>query len=325
MLNRHSIFLLLMAAAIIVPALRHNESWLSWWRGTNRLPQTVANSGQTNPFSFASYPRGQVDLGPNTIGQPLRLPATGSYNGSSVSIPTSTVPVAQPFLGSAGNPAAMPGTVLPPATITGMTPVTGPPIESVSPNGLNALALNGQNTVILSGDANGPNLAAVPMEFLPVADLGEIFRFDVSPDWVKQRWERISTNPGEFGLSGLRIPLVTGVNASDLQGSLTYYFDANKTAQKITFRGWTGNSAALLRLLSEKYGFKQQPTQWAGLFTSQNRSGPTGVIAMKHPNVISADNPSQQIALMLEINNPKGRFLLTEEMKSVVGVAAAKR
>ena len=106
---------------------------------------------------------------------------------------------------------------------------------------------------------------------------------------------------------------------------MTYYFDSNKRAQKITFRGWTGNSAVLLRLLSEQYGFKPQPTQWAGLFTSQNRNGTTGVLAMKHPNVISADNPSQQIALMLEINNPQGPFLLTEEMGAVIGVAAARR
>ena len=316
MLNRHSIFLVLMAAAIVIPALRHNESWLSWWRGTNRSPQSIASSAKTNPFSFASHPRGQVNLGPNTINQPLRQPSVSGFGGSPVSIPTSTVPVAQPFLGAAGNPAAAPGTVLPPTIITGMTPVTGPPLES---------ALNGQNTVIFSGDANGPNLNAVPLEFVPVTDLREIFRFDVSPEWVKQRWDRISTNPGEFGLSGLRIPLVTGVNASDLQGSMTYYFDSNKRAQKITFRGWTGNSAVLLRLLSEQYGFKPQPTQWAGLFTSQNRNGTTGVLAMKHPNVISADNPSQQIALMLEINNPQGPFLLTEEMGAVIGVAAARR
>ena len=126
-------------------------------------------------------------------------------------------------------------------------------------------------------------------------------------------------------MSGLRTPLVTGVNASDLQGSLTYFFDSGKNPQKITFRGWTGDSQPLVRLLTEKYGFTPQPTNWAGLYMSQNRRSPNGVLIMKHPHVISKDNPRQQVAIMMELNNPQGRFSLSEEMKSVLSVARANR
>ena len=329
MLKRNIIFLALILAAAFLPSLINNGTWFQNPDGSKRpASEAIGALNVKNPFQFASHARPSFDLSPGTIGKP----SPNTFNGI-----TSTVPVAPNGVGILGNPAQPQAIVNPnmipvtspilvPSAHGGLTAV-GSPIVGVNSSSLDASTLlaPGQQTIVLPGDANGPNLSAVPMEFLPITDLGEIFRFNVSPDWVKQRWDRISTNPGEYGLSGLRTPLVTGVNASDLQGSLTYFFDSGKNPQKITFRGWTGDSQPLVRLLTEKYGFTPQPTNWAGLYMSQNRRSPNGVLIMKHPHVISKDNPRQQVAIMMELNNPQGRFSLSEEMKSVLSVARANR
>lgn len=112
--------------------------------------------------------------------------------------------------------------------------------------------LNGR-TIVYSGDAQGPDLSGPPMEFIPTINLDEIFRFDASPSWVQQRWQRVSTCPNLDGLRGLRVALVTGTNPNDLHGSLTYFFDVNQTVQRISFQGWTGDSTKLLQFLTQKF------------------------------------------------------------------------
>lgn len=172
--------------------------------------------------------------------------------------------------------------------------------------------------VILPGNATGPDFNAVPLEFMPVANLGEIFRFDANTAWVKQRWERVSITNDKPGLKGLRVPLVTGVNTSDLFGSLTYYFDNRQALQKLTFRGWTGNPSGLVNFVTQNYGFKNQPTSSAGLYVAKSWTKSTGALYMQHPNFVSSKNPTQQVAILLEINNPKGPFELSTEVASMI-------
>ena len=162
-----------------------------------------------------------------------------------------------------GNPAfsGVPndGQLAPPATL-------GPPTNIVSgmPDMMAA------QTVILPGNEFGPDLTAKPLEFLPITDFSEIFRFNVTPNWVKGRWKRISTNPGEDGLQGMRVALVTGVNSWDLHGSLTYYFDNSKKCQRITFRGWTGDPSRFLNMLTQRFDFEAQETHLAGFYLADN-------------------------------------------------------
>jgi hypothetical protein len=171
--------------------------------------------------------------------------------------------------------------------------------------------------MIVPGNAYGPDFGAIPLEFMPITNLAEIFRFDVNPDWVRQRWDRASYRKGESNLSGLRVPLVTGVNTNDLFGSLTYYFDSNRKLQKITFRGWSGNPAPLVGFLTSRYQFRQQPTSAAGLYVAGSRRKKTGVLLLQYPSVISASNPTQQIAILMEINNPDGSLQVSNEVAAL--------
>jgi hypothetical protein len=173
-------------------------------------------------------------------------------------------------------------------------------------------------TLVFPGDANGPDLNAKPMSFVPVADFATLFRFDLTKDWVTSRWDRVSTTPADRGLHGMRVALVTGTNSWDLHGSLTYFFDANHRVQRISFRGWTGDANRLLQTVAGPYQLRPQPTHWAGLYVSKN-SG----LLMKHPAVIDKSNPVQRLALVLELNNPEGRTQISEEFKSFLQPAMA--
>lgn len=269
----------------------------------------------------------------------------------SIFLPTLVVClIAAPFLfsdgngenGSPGNPDSADvaayqtgyganGTFLPSARSVGAGGQTGYPFQqaSTSLNFQNAPAghpfdwANGGSGVPATNPANstgesGFGVGAPPMEFVPAMNLEEIFNFEIAPNWVKNRWKRVSTSPGSEGLHGLRVALVTGTNAWDLHGSLTYYFDQNQRCQRITFRGWTGDASRMEGMLTQKHGFKSQSSHLAGLFLRQSVWETTGALLLKHPTVIRQDNPVQQVAIVFEMNNPQSRFVISEEISTLI-------
>ena len=179
----------------------------------------------------------------------------------------------------------------------------------------------GGQTLVFSGDANGPDFTAPPMEFVPTFSFADIFRFDIDQSWISQRWERVSTSAGENGLRGLRVALVTGTNIDDLHGSLTYYFDDQQRVQRITFRGYAGDSTRLVQLLTDKFGFKLEKSRLAGLYLARKFSGPASGLVLKDPTVIRADNPTQRVAMALELNNPKSWIGMSPSFQAIVANA----
>ncbi len=71
-------------------------------------------------------------------------------------------------------------------------------------------------------------------------------------------------------------------------------------------------------LLTQRYGFEAQQTQLAGFYLAQKYWKSTGGLLMKYPPVISADNPSEQLAIMMEVNNPAGSFKLSDDFQSLI-------
>jgi hypothetical protein len=176
-------------------------------------------------------------------------------------------------------------------------------------------------TLTFGGNAYGPDLTAGPMQFVPVNNFQEIFRFDVSPVWAKQRWERLTAIPVENGLHGLRTALVTGTNSWDLNGALTYFFDQNHRTQRITFRGWVGDPTRLVNLATQHFGLKRRPTHWAGLYVANFGGSPTGGLLMKDPETIDRRNQVQRTAVIMEINQPAGGFKLSKEFAGLMASA----
>ncbi|MBS0265326.1 MAG: hypothetical protein JSS02_25555 [Planctomycetes bacterium] len=90
-----------------------------------------------------------------------------------------------------------------------------------------------------------------------VSDFGKIFRFDLTPQVIQQRWTRVSTSLSDEQWQGYRVPLVTGTADNDLAGSLTYYFDHQSKLRRITFLGTTGNPKRFVTYMAKYYGFQQ--------------------------------------------------------------------
>ena len=332
----------LLACAIGAPML-----YSTGWKSQNASPyQQAGYQTRVGEGNFGNQPFGQAQT---MIPIPLQTTSTGGVNataptGKSIFGPPPAASLQLPQFSNnnfANSPppqtvmaqpvAVAAGTQLP--VSTGLTPgmmVSGPAVSGstmINPAMVGMTPdFGAAETFVFPGNASGPDLNATPTDFIPVTNLAEIIRFDVYPNWVKSRWKRVSTNPGDAGLHGLRVALVTGTNTWDLHGSLTYYFDVNQRAQRITFRGWTGDSSRLVNLLTSQFGLKAQPTHWAGAYAAQNsRRVPTAGLLMQHPAVITRENPVQQVALVMELNHPEGSFQLSESFMNMLRYAVSNQ
>lgn len=152
----------------------------------------------------------------------------------------------------------------------------------------------------------------------PAEDLRDVIRFDVTPEWVKQHWPRVSANVYEHGLEGLRVPLVTGIDAADLHGALTYYFDRHQIVQRVTFDGFTGDIKPLADLVVTYHGFQQAPTRTANLYIKTYNSKPVGALRATYPAVIVSNAPTRQLEVMLEINSTLGEYRMSERFAGLL-------
>ncbi|MCA9107169.1 MAG: hypothetical protein KDA83_17250 [Planctomycetales bacterium] len=144
------------------------------------------------------------------------------------------------------------------------------------------------------------------------SDLRQVIRFDVTPNWIKANWPRVSVGWTEDGLEGFRVPLVTGTQVNDLTGALTYYFDAEHRVQRIRFVGNTGDASELVDLCTRYFEMRIEPTRIAGFYVRRYHGRPVNVLRVTHEAVIHAERPNQQLNLVMELNNPAGEYELSQ-------------
>jgi hypothetical protein len=152
----------------------------------------------------------------------------------------------------------------------------------------------------------------------PCGDFNEVFRADVSPDWVTQRWPRITTVTAESGLEGLRVPLMTGTKIDDLAGTLTYYFNAQHQVQRLAFDGFTGDDRRLLAALTQVYGLQSEPTLHAGMYVTRWNGQPTSVMRVSRAPVITTATAHAQYHLQLELNRPSHSYGLSPDFQKLI-------
>jgi hypothetical protein len=154
--------------------------------------------------------------------------------------------------------------------------------------------------------AMGTNPAVPQNPAQPTLD--EVLRFDVTVEWVMQRWPRVTTGLAHLQLQGYRVPLVTGTKLNDVAGALTYYFNALQQVQRITLRGTTGDPGLLMALLTSRYHFVRRLTSDPGLVVlesvdSSNRL--VGTLQIRSASVIQADQPYTRFAFDLTMDRTK--------------------
>jgi hypothetical protein len=133
----------------------------------------------------------------------------------------------------------------------------------------------------------------------------DVFRFDVSKEWVYQNWDRKSTGLADPELFGIRVALVTGTGRSDLAGSLTYLFDAEGRVAHISFRGRTADTTPLVQFLMQRYQFQRMEGP-AGEQLYQVRSGSSvySELRTRPESVLLEAAPNGSIGVVLELGRP---------------------
>lgn len=146
-----------------------------------------------------------------------------------------------------------------------------------------------------------------PLAGRPVADFGEVFRFDISTRWIAERWPHVSTGLAQLQLNGHRVPLVTGVEPTDLAGSLTYYFSPQQRVERLVFHGTTGDPSKLIAFLNRHYHFVHRPVNDPGLFIYEavDRNGNfAGSAEIRSSWTVRADEPLRQYQVKLQLERP---------------------
>lgn len=148
---------------------------------------------------------------------------------------------------------------------------------------------------------------STPLEGNPSMALEEVFRFDVTKEWVYERWARKSTALAELGLYGVRVPLVTGTEIHDLAGSLTYFFDASGQVQRISFKGQTGDTTRVVALAMQRYGLQPQSTAIVGqqLFQIQRGNDVISELATQPASVLWSSSPHDSFAVDFNLQRPE--------------------
>jgi hypothetical protein len=138
----------------------------------------------------------------------------------------------------------------------------------------------------------------------------QFFNFGITKGWVRGRWERVSTQLGSLDFQGYRVPLVTGTGIDDLAGSLTYYFDAQQTLQRITFQGTTGDINRITHLLSARYEMAHKATDDPSLVLVESRrrwgTKKTSQLRIRDAAVASSENAHRRFQLALVLERPAG-------------------
>ncbi|MCA9099809.1 MAG: DUF6690 family protein [Pirellulales bacterium] len=151
--------------------------------------------------------------------------------------------------------------------------------------------------------AEKSSATAAPPQLTDVADMAEVFRLDVSPVWVINRWTRVSTQLAGLDGQGYRVPLVTGSRADDLAGALTYYFTPQRQLKRITFNGTTGDPRRLVWLMNSRFQFQQKITPDAATFTYEANlaSNIPSTLEIRPMGIVRSDTPRSRYSIELDI------------------------
>lgn len=197
-----------------------------------------------------------------------------------------------PAFGAANHPATSPPPLLPPTGVSSY-PTTPTYPTTATPDSL-----------------------AIPANLQPPTTaryhrIQDVFRFNVSKEWIYQNWDRKSTGLGDPDLFGIRVALVTGTQRTDLAGALTYLFDGSGQLQHISFRGRTADTTPLVQFLSETYKFQRMEAP-AGEQLYQVRGGNDvySELRTRPESVLLEAAPNGSFGVVLELGRPESKRAL---------------
>lgn len=151
-----------------------------------------------------------------------------------------------------------------------------------------------------------------------VSDLRDVMRFDITPNWVLQRFSRVTTVLADTRLEGMRVPIVTGTRPDDIAGTLSYYFDGNGRLQRVSLHGFTGDPERLVSVMKTYYELEREPSLEAGVFTKRWNGDPVHFLRMTHAPVVYSDAVHQKYTVFLELNQPDLTYGISRQAELII-------
>ncbi len=167
-----------------------------------------------------------------------------------------------------------------------------------------------------------PQESAPSLTNAPVSDFREVLRFDITPAWIPQHFNRVTTVLADTRLDGLRVPFVSGTRSTDIAGSLTYYFDSQQTLRRIQLVGTCGDPTILVNLMLQYYHLHAEPSLGGHLYTTRWNNRVTSVMQLSPAPVIYGHDAHSRYQIFLELNQPTVDYAITVEAEQILRNAA---
>ncbi len=156
-----------------------------------------------------------------------------------------------------------------------------------------------------------PASTTAPLPGITYPTMEQVFRFDITKNWVYQRWARKSTSPTEFNLFAVRVALVTGTQPGSLAGSLTYFFNAEDQVEHISFRGRTGDATRFVQFITSTYQLQSvQSPVGEQLYQLASGGGVQSELRIRPEGILISTAPQSSLLVELQLARPGSKRLL---------------
>lgn len=160
--------------------------------------------------------------------------------------------------------------------------------------------------------ANIENPEQMPYVGGPQVDSpGELFRFDVTPNWIIQNWARV-TRLKLDGLDMFRVPVMTGTDPHDIVGSITYSFSVSRQLQRVQFDGSSSDPSVLAQAVARYYGLTAKQAIGGTVYSSEHEGQTHSLILVHYGTAIRKDDTRRSHEISIELNRPASEYGVTE-------------
>ena len=151
----------------------------------------------------------------------------------------------------------------------------------------------------------------------PDVPLTYLLSFQVTPAWVSENWQRVSTRLAIMNLQGWRVPVARKFGSGTFAGSITYYFDHNRFVQRIVLHGYTDDPAPFVSVATTRYQMRRIPNLVGELYVATLEQQTAGALLVQY-SAVSERKSEKRCELMLEVNRQGSPYGLSRNFTKVL-------
>ena len=143
--------------------------------------------------------------------------------------------------------------------------------------------------------------------------VADLLRFDLTPNWVMKTWNLVTSDLPNTSLTGMRVPIVTGTEPTDVAGSLTYYFNKNQRLERVTLHGYCADPSSVLALAQQRFALRQYASQGTPIYLAYFGDQPISIMRVEAMPKKDEGSSSRQYEIDLELNLPRQGAMLSAD------------